>query len=276
MKSLPKNIWMYWHQGFDQAPELVKVCVVKWQSLNPNWNIHLLDATTIGQFMDPLPIREDVRSKMRFAHQSDLIRTQLLVKYGGVWADPTIYPLQPLDHWITEVVPAGFFFFQNPGRDRIISNWFIAAYPGNEFLNQVFVQLCEYWNHNNFVNLGRKELNTFEALLNKIINRNLYFPLVWFHPIMTKFFKITPYLIYHYKVYQLLMKDNEMKEMFKLMPSISAKGPHIVKRYGLKSALHDDVKNIVNQKLQPLLKLDWKIAQKGIEPNTNLEYLMER
>ena len=95
-----KEIWTYWHQGFDQAPRLVKKCTEEWIRIHPSWKIHLLDSSSVREFIDPLPIKSEVLDKMKLAHQSDLVRTQLLIRYGGVWADPTIWPLVPLDDWL--------------------------------------------------------------------------------------------------------------------------------------------------------------------------------
>ena len=43
---------------------------------------------------------------------ADLLRTELLSRYGGVWADTSLVPIQPLDNWLhTVVAPAGFWGF---------------------------------------------------------------------------------------------------------------------------------------------------------------------
>ena len=38
-----KNIWLFWHQGWENAPELIKICKDSCIDNNPDWNINLLD-----------------------------------------------------------------------------------------------------------------------------------------------------------------------------------------------------------------------------------------
>ena len=50
---------------------------------------------------------------------------------------------------------AGVFMFHRPGRDRAVSNWFIAAEPNQPLLVRLYEALCRYWRENNFRNLDR-------------------------------------------------------------------------------------------------------------------------
>jgi hypothetical protein len=64
----------------------------------------------------------------RKAHFADLVRFNLLARYGGVWADSTVLCAVGLDSWLPLVqVGSPFFVFSNPGPDRLISNWFIVS-----------------------------------------------------------------------------------------------------------------------------------------------------
>ena len=273
MSFSSKDIWTYWHQGFDRAPELVQKCAKKWVEMNPTWKVHFLDRSNIGEYVDPLPIREEVRAQMKLAHQSDLVRTQLLIKYGGVWADPTIWPLIPLDEWLLPKMNSGLFFFQKPGRDRIMSNWFMASNPNDDLLKAVFHELCAYWNTYHFNNLGRKEKSRMETFLDRAINRNLEWPMVWFNLLFTNIFKIHPYLIYHYKVYQLMKRNKAFQTKVHEMPELGADGPHSIKRIGLLNPLNKEARDIIDNKTEPLLKLDWRTAQAPIPKGSILEYL---
>ena len=148
-----KIIWMYWHQGFDDAPKVIGPCVQQWKNLHPDWEINLLDQNNVYEFIEPLTIKQKILEKMSLAHRSDLIRTQLLIKHGGVWVDSTCFPLMKLDNWLPKNMQAGFFFFYRPGRDRIISNWFIASEKDNMVLKTLYDELITYWNNHNFKNL---------------------------------------------------------------------------------------------------------------------------
>ena len=270
-----KTIWTYWHQGFYNAPSAVKPCIDQWKKLHPDWDIKLLDQNNIYEYAEPLPIKASTLDKMMLPHQSDLLRTQLLIKYGGVWADPTCFPLQKLDHWLPGNMQAGFFFFYKPGRDRIISNWFIAAEKGNAVLKSLYNALIYYWNNNNFKNLGRTN-TTFEKQLNRLLNRNLILPRLWFSPLFTKILQIYPYMVYHFMLYDLISKYKNIKEQFDLMPKQSALPPHYLQRAGMMDPLSTHIKTIIDEQQVPLLKLTWKIKQDEIPQDSNLAYLFNQ
>jgi hypothetical protein len=270
-----KIIWTYWHQGFDQAPRVIGPCIEQWRNLHPDWDVHLLDQNNIYEFVEPLGVEQTALEKMTLAHRSDLIRTQLLIKYGGVWVDPTCFPLQKLENWLPANMQAGFFFFYKPGRDRIISNWFIAAEKNNKVLKTLYDALNNYWNNNSFKNLGRPD-TSFEKLLNRLLNRNLVLPRLWFTFFFTKVLRVHPYLVYHFMLYHLILEQKDIKQQFGQMPRQSAERAHRLQRAGMMKTLNADIKAIIDERKVPLFKLTWKISQNEIPQNSNLAYLFNQ
>lgn len=266
-------IWMYWHQGFENAPFVVQRCVNQWKKLNPNWKLVQLNQENIHNYINPIPIKEKVLQEIKIQHRSDLIRTQLLINHGGVWADPTTFCLVKLDDWLFNYMQTGLFMFRNPGRDRLISNWFMASTRQHPILIKLFDELCAYWQNNQFVNLGRADKSKLELILNGLINRNLYWPRFWFHPIMTKLLKLYPYMVYHYMYYKVIQENTELSRMDSIMPVFKADIPHRLKRIGLMSEVKGEVKQLIDEKRAPLFKLDWKIAEVTITKNSVLNYL---
>jgi hypothetical protein len=266
---------MYWHQGFDKVPLVIGPCVQQWKNLHRDWEIHLLDQNNVCEFIEPLAIKQKTLEKMTLAHRSDLIRTQLLIKYGGVWVDPTCFPLQKLEAWLPENMKAGFFFFFKPGRDRIISNWFIAAEKDNMVLKTLYDALNTYWNDNNFKNLGRAD-TSFEKQINRLLNRNLVFPTLWFSFFFTKVLRVYPYMVYHFMIYQLISKHKYIKQQFEKMPKQYAEPAHCIQLAGMMEGLNPDIKRIIDERTVPLFKLTWKISQNEIDQKSNLEYLFNQ
>jgi hypothetical protein len=269
------KIWTYWHQGFDQAPEIIQHCIASWMRHHPNWEIHLLDQHSAKEFIDGPDVEEKVIQKLGLAHHSDLLRTQLLIKYGGVWVDPTCFCVQPLEEWLPEDMDAGLFMFHRPGRDRIISNWFIASEQENYLLVRLYDELCDYWNQYDFRNLGRKGKSKTEIWLNRILNRNLDWPRIWFMPLMTHAFKLYPYMVYHFKVYDLIKTDSDCAEVYQKMNKYSADIPHKMQRFGLLSPVTDEVRGWVENKRSPIYKLTWKLNGADILEGSVLEYLIQ-
>jgi hypothetical protein len=76
---------------------------------------------------------------------SDVIRLELLARFGGVWADATTYCLAALDGWLEPAAPQGFFAFDRPGPDRMLSSWFLAAQPASPVILRWRALAEKYW-----------------------------------------------------------------------------------------------------------------------------------
>lgn len=102
MSNIADNypIWVFWYQGFNQAPALVQQCL---ESLKKNAGKHPvieLNRDNIRKYVKiPEYILEKVHAgKISITAFSDILRVSLLGKYGGCWSDATIY----YDRWIDE------------------------------------------------------------------------------------------------------------------------------------------------------------------------------
>lgn len=130
--DIPKIIWIYWAQGEDQAPYLVRRCIASWREQNPGWDVRVLDEDGIAHHAEDMATLESL--PRRFT--ANLLRLQLLARHGGVWVDATTLCHRPLDDWIPLMAgQTGFFVFRGPYFDRWLDNWFIAANPKNELIN---------------------------------------------------------------------------------------------------------------------------------------------
>lgn len=116
-----KTIWMFWEQGEAQLKGLASNassryredhrCVLGWRRLNPTWEVRLLDRDE-AERLAPLYAKQAGKPEVTPALRSDLLRLELLSRYGGVWADVSACPTQPLDSWLTEAVrPSGYFTY---------------------------------------------------------------------------------------------------------------------------------------------------------------------
>lgn len=85
------RIWVFWGQGEQSMPPLVKACYK--QLTRYNDNVFLISFANVGDYIDmPEVIYQKVRNgKLSWAHFSDIIRTSLLAKYGGLWLDATVW-----------------------------------------------------------------------------------------------------------------------------------------------------------------------------------------
>jgi hypothetical protein len=116
---------MYWHDGWDNAPEIAKLCRRSWEVRNPGYAVHALDYSSLPRVLpDPL-VHYEATALNSFANR---VRLRLLKAHGGVWADATNFCIRPVDSWIHDrVSPSGFFAFNLPNAERSIATWFLAA-----------------------------------------------------------------------------------------------------------------------------------------------------
>ncbi len=268
-----KKIWIFWQQGQENAPYIVKKCIDSWITKNPNWDVIILDKNNLEKYI-VLDLPPEKLTNMPLAIQSDLIRLQLLSKYGGIWTDATTYCIKPLDDWIHNYTTSGFFAFYKPGRDRIMSNWFMVSEKNSYLILKMKEAHVSFFMKNDFNNNGKfqkKMIRLFSKILNKTTRTTKY----WFSPFFTKILKIYPYFIFHYMFEKLINTDTKCKLIWDNTEKISADGPHSIKRHGFHSSLNKIIKKEIDEKHIPLYKLSWKYDHAKYSPSSTLYYLLE-
>lgn len=143
IQTLNKIIWMCWFQGehHHSMPELNQVCIKKWKLLNTDWEINILSYDTIEYYLPEFHKIINNSPKRIIQHKSDLLRLLLLSKYGGVWVDSSVYPMQPLSSFYNRVVnDTGFFTYRFIPRsykdigDRETVVWFLCTNSPHHYL----------------------------------------------------------------------------------------------------------------------------------------------
>lgn len=90
---VPKLLWIFWWQGMDQAPEIVKSCYASVKHRFAEYDIRVIskinyiDYITLPEFI----INKVQSGEMGMAHFSDLLRLSLLERHGGIWMDATLF-----------------------------------------------------------------------------------------------------------------------------------------------------------------------------------------
>lgn len=144
-----KNIYIYWGQAFNKAPEIVKACLLSWKLKNPTWNIIEIDD---GNIHDYIHIEKEIadihQRQITKTSYSDIVRIFLLEKFGGCWCDATVFCNKCLDDWLPQNIHSGFFAFDRPDSDRLLSSWFLYADKDNYIVKMWKQKVIQYWkNH---------------------------------------------------------------------------------------------------------------------------------
>ena len=137
-------------------------------------------------------------------------------------------------------INAGFFVFDKPGIDRLISNWFIYSDKNNYIIDKWCEKTLEYYILNN-------EAHT--------------------------------YFIHHYLFGDLYNSDKQFKTIWDSVPKLSANGigPHYLQEIGMFNNLSTQTKLDIDNKITPLYKLTYKcdFPEYNENLNINLFYLYQ-
>jgi tetratricopeptide (TPR) repeat protein len=142
------KIYVYWAQGMSGAPAVVQRCQEALHRLHPGGEVAVLDESVWASLDVPARTREVIRH--RLTHGSDVLRLELLARYGGIWLDATCLVRRPLvPEPAAELTASGFFAFER-GTYRP-SSWLLMSAPGDYIVTTLRAALHVYWE--NFDNL---------------------------------------------------------------------------------------------------------------------------
>lgn len=154
-KKKSNKVWICWMQGLENAPKLVQRCVASIQKNLPDRDIVLITEKNYSQYVE---FPEHIMNKFAKGiisptHFSDLLRLELLTRYGGTWIDSTVYCTSP--DIPSYMLDSNLFVFQGlkpiDGHVMQISNWFITSETHNELLELTKYLLYKYWGKYDYV-----------------------------------------------------------------------------------------------------------------------------
>lgn len=154
-KMKPKIAWVVWLQGFDRAPEMVKVCVTSQQQFLKDYEFRMVTEQNYHEWLT-LPqhiIEKRRRGLIPDASFSDLLRLELLIRYGGLYMDATVlctgFGNERLRTRWADIEASEWFFFRyfvRGQREPVgLSNWFFSTVAHHPVLAAVRNALFDYW-----------------------------------------------------------------------------------------------------------------------------------
>lgn len=99
-----ENIWIFWWQGYDTAPLLVKKCI---DSIIKNAGNHPVILITKENWKNYADIPDYIIEKVEkgiitLTHFSDILRMSLISEHGGLWLDATIFVSRKIPEYCFE------------------------------------------------------------------------------------------------------------------------------------------------------------------------------
>ncbi|MFN1620004.1 capsular polysaccharide synthesis protein [Vibrio rotiferianus] len=258
-----KTIWIFWYQGIDNAPTIVRKCVDSWVLKNPDWSVVILEKENLSKYID-----DDFHPLLSIAHRSDLIRLSLLEKYGGLWVDATVYCILPLCNWAPYYFKNGYFVFKNPKNRNSISNWFIYSQPGHVFNTTMICELNGYWNtkiltEGRIKKLAKRVLTSLTCRVDGLYR-------IWLSILIKDIIKIYPYFIFHFIFREMIEKEPSFRTIFDKIPFCSNIPVHLVQRVGMKSNDIAKLKKLAIKERPFVQKLTYRMDEAYLDNEDNI------
>ena len=225
------TIFWCWLQEKIDIP-ILNACLNSVIRNNKGNKIIMINKNNIHQYVHfPLYILNKFNNNsMSKTHFSDLLRLELLIKYGGTWIDATVLMTKYNENFFGK----DLFLFQTIGkRPKKFSSWFLTSEKDSPILKTTLDLLYEYWRTNNKLNdyfLLHYFLKISFNIYNKDFNKIVKYSRDHAHLMQKYLFKSFNNIIYN----QIINKISIHKLTYKFKNNIK-KGlfyHHILKLYG--------------------------------------------
>jgi len=150
------QIYFCWLQGEENLPPIVRCCYNSLKQNAGRYKIVFIDEKNFSEYVDIAPhVMEKFRAgKISRTHFSDILRVNLLERYGGLWLDASILVTEPLEKHRNLLEQKYFtqkFFhvreIRNPYADNIsFGRWMVGAQGTIILHNPLFAFLKEFFN----------------------------------------------------------------------------------------------------------------------------------
>lgn len=119
LKKIGNRIWVFWYSGYDDAPELVRKCIEIDKSLEEA-DVIVIDKNNLEEYFTfDKTVRELFESgKISIQAFSDILRCQLMAKYGGFWLDATIFITN--NKFVSDHKNMTYFSFRHSRNDLLL------------------------------------------------------------------------------------------------------------------------------------------------------------
>ena len=136
--KIPKTIYIFWETGWDTAHKAAQLARGTCRDMNPGYQFVALNGTSADELVDRSTyIPDDVWHKITVQARSDILRTMILERHGGIWTDASLFCSVPFDMWLEQLEPDGdLITFRRHDKDAVgidpwITSWFLAAPRGS-------------------------------------------------------------------------------------------------------------------------------------------------
>ena len=143
------TIFWCWFQGEEYAPKLYSSGLNSIRMNLKNFNIITINDNNIENYVHfPSYIMKKYNDKkITRTHFSDLLRLELLIKYGGTWIDASVL----ISNYTESYFNKDLFFFRERTFEAVGSSWFLTSEKESPILKITRDLLYEYWRINDYL-----------------------------------------------------------------------------------------------------------------------------
>ena len=143
------TIFWCWFQGEEYAPKLYSSGLNSIRMYLKNFNIIIINDNNIENYVHfPSYIMKKYNDKkITRTHFSDLLRLELLIKYGGTWIDASVL----ISNYTESYFNKDLFFFREKTFEAVGSSWFLTSEKESPILKITRDLLYEYWRINDYL-----------------------------------------------------------------------------------------------------------------------------
>ena len=152
-KESDGRIWIFWWQGYKNAPEIVKKCI---SSAEKNAGTHPVILLTKENWQEYAYIPEYITRKVEtgaisLTHFSDILRMVLLAEHGGLWLDATIFVSKEIPEYCFSL-PYFSIHYKNPASRIAKGKWTVFCQAGQKksiihsFCRDIFFSYLKKYN----------------------------------------------------------------------------------------------------------------------------------
>lgn len=150
-KEIPFKFWIMWWQGEENAPILIKNNISNLKKVVGTENVIVLNQNNYCKYVNiPNSLKNKLHiGKLDLAHWSDIVRFNILNRYGGYWIDSTVAISSELKKYIESKGHTNFFTLceNNLNYHNISRNqWTLWLMGGIAHLD-LFNYICQFYNY---------------------------------------------------------------------------------------------------------------------------------
>lgn len=145
--GIPRTVYMFWENGWHRAKREAVLSYLTWRDMNPGFRVMPLNGSQMELLSNrKMYIPDNVWQNTTVQGRSDVYRTLMVYKYGGIWADASLFCNVPVEEWLDLSADDLISFVRRNNLrqqslyqiDPWITSWFLAAPKKSYVISKIF------------------------------------------------------------------------------------------------------------------------------------------